>query len=138
LPEGVCPLTFVFFLPGTDIAWCSTSSGDLCVIDSVKQAGQILGQPASAEAIFAALFGDKSALDTLLDDAKAGCTPCAKAAYTIAESDFPSLIDQGKDAVQSVCGADFVGEYSQQMIIRIRADDRCRRSIPVEHSAYGR
>jgi hypothetical protein len=43
-----------------------------------------------------------------LNDA-AACTPCAQAAFAVANNNFPALVSQAKDKVAGVCGASFVG-----------------------------
>ena len=39
------------------------------------------------------------------------CSSCAKEAYTIANKDFPDIVNKIQDEAQQLCGADFVGEH---------------------------
>jgi hypothetical protein len=86
----------------------STSSGDYCAIQSANTAKNVLGEPAALA--YASIMSGTFDASTLNETA--ACTPCAQAAFSIVQQNFPAVVDKAKSQVSNVCGASFVGTCS--------------------------
>jgi hypothetical protein len=93
-----------------------TSSGDLCAIDTLKEASQFVQNFLSFNTVlslfsggsFDANAGKTFLQTTLIPNLNSACTSCAKAAFSVAKTQFPALVSKADSEVSDVCGDDFV------------------------------
>jgi len=93
-----------------------TSNGDLCAIDTLKQADQFAKEFLNFNTLFSLFTGNQFNTNaaqtflqsTILPNAHQACTDCTKAAFTRAKQAFPDLISKGEKDVSDICGDDFV------------------------------